>query len=272
MANVEFKLPELGEDIEEADVLKVLVSEGDTIEVDQALIEIETEKATLEVPSASAGKVTKIHVREGDTIKVGQLIFTIEPGTAAETAPKTPPAAAEAAPTRDEPKEEQAAEPALAPEAAGENAARAPAEPESAQLEAPRPTEAPAASEKAEAPAAQPAPAPASGEAPVFASPSQRKFAREVGVDLTTVKGSGPGGRITEEDVKLASRNRPAHAPTAPPSPDGVRTAQEFRHLPGLHAVGRRDPRTAQPPAPHRIAEHDAVVDGDPARSSIPSC
>lgn len=98
----DFKLPELGENIEEADVLKVLVSEGDTVQAGQALIEIETEKATLEVPAEAAGAVSKIHVLPGDTIRVGQVIVTIEPSAPAnaaarEESTKAMPAAAERA-------------------------------------------------------------------------------------------------------------------------------------------------------------------------------
>ena len=95
----DFKLPELGEDIEEADVLKVLVAEGDTVTADQPLIEIETEKATLEVPSEIAGTITKLHVKQGDTIKVGQLIVTIEEGGAAKPAKAEP--EAKAAPAKE---------------------------------------------------------------------------------------------------------------------------------------------------------------------------
>src|SRR6266542_6320155 len=89
----DFKLPELGEDIQEADVIKILVAEGDVVEATQPLIEIETEKATVEVPADAAGTVVKIHVREGDTITVGQLIVTIESAAAATV------------PTRQEPDE-----------------------------------------------------------------------------------------------------------------------------------------------------------------------
>src|SRR5687768_12759028 len=95
----DFKLPELGEDIEEADILKVLVSEGDTVQAGQPLIEIETEKATLEVPAESPGTVTKVHVSQGDTIRVGQLIMTIDAAGATSTAePASSPATSADAP------------------------------------------------------------------------------------------------------------------------------------------------------------------------------
>ncbi|MEX2228499.1 MAG: biotin/lipoyl-containing protein, partial [Dehalococcoidia bacterium] len=95
----EFKLPDLGEGIEDADVLRVLVHEGAEIAVDDAVIEIETEKATVEVPSEVAGRVTRVMVSQGDTIKPGQLILLVEPvGAESGADGASPPTAAEAAP------------------------------------------------------------------------------------------------------------------------------------------------------------------------------
>lgn len=227
----EFRLPELGEDIEEADVLKVLVSEGDAVEADQLLIEIETEKATLEVPAEIAGTITKIHVSEGDTIKVGQLIMTIEPAASG------PPTEAEP----EEAKETPAAEPAAAEEEAaapGQAEEKQPAA--EARDEAPPPNEDPAPTAKQEpAPAVTPAP----GDRPTFASPSVRKFAREIGVDLSTVAGSGPGGRVTEDDLKLASRERRAPTRASAPS-EGPGGSARFRPLPDFAQWG---PVTREP-------------------------
>ena len=175
----EFKLPDLGEGVEQADVVRVIVSPGDTIRVDQPVLEVETDKAGLDVPSSVAGKVTEVKVSEGETVKVGQVILLVEAveGGADESAP----------------------EPASEPEA-----------------EAPKPSPEPAAEAVAE-PASEPAsepktveldvPEPPVDELPVFASPSVRKFAREIGVDIRQVKGSGPGGRIDDEDVKRHSRS-----------------------------------------------------------------
>jgi len=78
----EFKLPELGENIESGDVVNILVSEGETIDIDDPVLELETDKATVEVPSSVSGVVKKIHVQVGDTIKVGQLILTAGNGAA----------------------------------------------------------------------------------------------------------------------------------------------------------------------------------------------
>ncbi|MBM3139225.1 MAG: biotin/lipoyl-binding protein, partial [Chloroflexi bacterium] len=94
---IEFKLPDLGEGVEEADVLRVLVKEGDEIRAEQGVIEIETEKATVEVPSEVAGRVTRVMVSVGDTIKPGQLILLVEATNGAQ--PSAAPAAAPACAT-----------------------------------------------------------------------------------------------------------------------------------------------------------------------------
>jgi len=232
LPKVDFKLPELGEGIEEADVLEILVSEGDTVEVGQPLVEIETEKATVEVPAETAGKVTKIHVSEGDTISVGQVILTIESEVAAEAPsaeePATRPAVeeTEVAEEREELAEvEEEASPQ--PQEVREEAAEQAAEEEPARRVAPAREETPAPEGR-----------------PVFASPSFRRFAREIGVDLSRVEGSGPGGRITEGDVKRAARQRaaPPGAPSAPPG--ALRAVSDFRPLPDFAQWGpvKREP------------------------------
>lgn len=232
----EFTLPELGEDIDEADVLKVLVAEGDTVTLEQAILEIETEKATLDVPSSVAGVVTAIHVSEGDTIAPGQLIISVGETSAAAPAPAEPPTP-EAAP----PAEAMPAEPAAPAEAPPEPAPVA-AAPESAEAPAP----APEASAPPAAPAA-PAPPPAvtEGATPIFASPAVRKFAREIGVDVGAVVGSGPGGRISEDDVKAHARALVAGGGTAPtsaaapaPSEGAFPTLYDPRPLPNFEQFG----------------------------------
>ena len=193
-----FKLPELGENIETGDVVNVLVSVGDTLEVDQPVVELETDKATVEVPAPAAGQVTDIAVKAGDTIGVGQVILTIS-----ETAAKDD---AESAPTV----------PAVPePSPASETVRPAPA-----KLTAP---EAPVASR---APEPMPS-APRGGK--VLAAPSIRRLAREFGVDITAVPGSGARGRVTAEDVKVYARQVMeqarlgevlASAPSVPALPD----------------------------------------------------
>ena len=86
----EFKIPELGENVTSGDVVRILVKVGDTLAKDQAVLELETDKATIEVPSDAAGTVREIKVKQGDKVKVGQLVLTLEP-SAAQALPQAPP-------------------------------------------------------------------------------------------------------------------------------------------------------------------------------------
>ncbi len=173
----EIRLPEISENVETGDVTKVLVSMGDTVTVDQPLVELETEKAVFEVPSTVAGRIVEILVQAGDSIKVGQTIVKIETDAGAETADSTP--------------------------AATETPEAAPMEPASPATPAAPATPASPAKQK------QPAPAdttPSDRERPPAASPSVRRLARELGVDIHRVAGSGPGGKISADDVKLYAK------------------------------------------------------------------
>ena len=180
----EVKLPELGENVTGGDLLKVLVKAGDQINKEQALLEIETDKAAIEVPSPIAGLVKQVHVQPGQKIKVGQLIFTVEESGVA--APAQPQASAPA----------PVAQPTSTPQPA-------PA--------APLPS-IPAGS--TEAPFIPSTTGRSLAEVP--ASPSVRRLAREIGVDITEVHGSGDNGRITMDDVKAHSRRRHMESRTAP--------------------------------------------------------
>jgi pyruvate dehydrogenase E2 component (dihydrolipoamide acetyltransferase) len=175
---IEFKLPELGENIEGGDVVSVLVAVGDAVSEGQSILEIEAGKASMEIPSPADGTITAVHVAQGDTIAIGQLTFTIEAGAATEAPEAAPPQ--ETAPVEPEPVVEA---PAPAVEAA------------------PAPAPAPVVEEApAPAPKAEPAPAPA--EKAVSAAPNVRRLARELGVDIHDVTPSIAGGRINLEDVK----------------------------------------------------------------------
>ncbi|TAJ20540.1 MAG: 2-oxo acid dehydrogenase subunit E2 [Dehalococcoidia bacterium] len=201
----EFALPDLGEGITEADVLKVYVSPGDVVTIDQPIIEIETEKATLDVPSGVAGTVTAVLVRAGQTIPVGAALIEVGAATAAPTpepAPAAPnPPQPSAAPSAPSPQPTEAAPPVAAAAAA----------PPPSLPPSPPPTAIPVASVPGGA---------------VPASPAVRKLAREVGVEVATVVGSGPGGRITDDDVKRAARERRVPPPTPTEHADeGHRTA-----------------------------------------------
>jgi len=199
----EFKLPNLGDGVAQGDVLKVLVKVGDTLAVDQSVLELETDKATIEVPSDVAGKVTAISVKAGDKVKPGQAVLTLENGTGAAKAeePKAAAPKAEATkqelPKQDPPQQEAAA--VSANDDAPAEEAPAPERPKASvtNIAAARPATTPA-------PAA-PAPA-ASHLTSAPAAPSVRRLAREIGVDVTQVAGTGPGGRITQDDVKEFSK------------------------------------------------------------------
>jgi pyruvate dehydrogenase E2 component (dihydrolipoamide acetyltransferase) len=206
----EIKLPELGENIAGAQVLSVLVSPGDRIEKDQTIIEIETDKATAEVPSEMAGVVREIKVKEGDQIKVGQAILVIdEQGNGAGSKPAEAAAQPAAAPA-------PAPAPARAPEAAPPRAVapprpETPSEPEPA-VAAPPVAAAPLHAAPPPAPPAAPrpplrlTPTPADALPASPAAPSVRRLARELGIDVNDVPGTGPDGRISLEDVKAYAR------------------------------------------------------------------
>jgi pyruvate dehydrogenase E2 component (dihydrolipoamide acetyltransferase) len=175
------EVPDIG-DFTEVPVIEILVSPGDTVAVDDPLLTLESDKATMDVPAPAAGVVNELHVSVGDHVSEGTLLLTMSPANGNE------PAAAPEAPAPEAP---QAAEPeARAPE--------------------PEPLAAPA-------PPATTAPAEADGHA-IYASPSIRRLARELSVDLRTVRGSGRKGRITREDVEGSAGKEPGHAPAAAPA------------------------------------------------------
>jgi pyruvate dehydrogenase E2 component (dihydrolipoamide acetyltransferase) len=192
----DFTLPELGENIAAGDVLRILVKPGDTLKKDQPVLELETDKATIEVPSSVAGKVQEIKVKAGDKVKVGQAILTVESGATAASAPApAAPPPQEKAPARDEtapaaaPPAVQEAEPAQAPHGAAAAAAPPPSKVVDINR-GPRPAAEAHASDMPVAPA----------------SPSVRRMARELGVDISQVAGTGPEGRIAIDDVKAHAK------------------------------------------------------------------
>ena len=189
----EFKLPDLGENIASGDVVTVFVSEGDVVKPGQALLEVETDKAVIEVPCPPGGRVASVLVKKGDTVKVGQTLVTLEAAGDAPAAVKAP------------------AKPTPAP-------AAAPPEPKQAPVTVaapPAPAPQPARPAPVPEPAAEsvPEPAPTSSAAKVEpAGPAVRRLARELGVDLARVRGTGPGGRILREDVVSAVRQGSAQS------------------------------------------------------------
>ena len=184
----DFILPNLGDGVAQGDVLKVLVKVGDTLKVDQPVLELETDKATIEVPSNIAGVVKDIRTKTGDKVKPGQVVLVVDQGVAGAPPQVEPPAAA----------------PAPAP-------AVVPDPPPAPAVAAPAPAPAPVAAAPA---AVVAAPVAASPAAPLQsaaypsgpAAPSVRRLAREIGVDITRVQGTGPSGRISLDDVKAFAK------------------------------------------------------------------
>ena len=183
---VEFRLPNLGENITAADVVDILVAVGDRVEVDQSVIEAETDKAVMEIPVSVAGVVTEIRAQKGASINIGDVVLLIDEtaAAAAETTPAASPAPEAAQPKAPPPDDRPAEEP---PASTAAPAPMAPAKPETKSAE-----QAPATAERL----------------PVSAAPSVRQFARDLGVDIQQVTGTGAGGRISIDDVKMLARSR----------------------------------------------------------------
>ncbi len=180
----EIKVPDIG-DFDAVEIIEVLVSAGDTVEAEQALLVLESDKATMEVPCPQAGTLTQVTVKVGDKVAQGDVIASLEPAqsTEPETKPDTP-------------------------------SAQQPAQQETSSAQAPAPNsktdERVSTRDESEKPAAKAAP-PAeqrSGKDLPHASPSVRLFARELGVDLYQLQGSGPKGRILREDVQAFVKTR----------------------------------------------------------------
>ena len=206
MSTIEVKVPDIG-DFTDVPVIEVLVKPGDVVKAEDALVTLESDKATMDVPSPAAGVVKAMQVKVGDKVTEGRVILTLE--TAAASASSPQPAGASPA--------------AALPAPASARAADAVPSPGPAPAAPPRPQSEPAV-------AARPQPSSASGistdagddsERGAHASPSVRKFARELGVDLAGVIGSGPKGRILHEDVQTFVKRSLAGATAAAPGGSG---------------------------------------------------
>ncbi|XVV05546.1 2-oxoglutarate dehydrogenase, E2 component, dihydrolipoamide succinyltransferase [Actinosynnema sp. CA-248983] len=200
-------MPALGESVTEGTVTRWLKSVGDSVEVDEPLLEVSTDKVDTEIPSPVAGTLLEITAGEDETVEVGGQLAVIGSGAPAAQASAPAPAPA---PAQEAPK--PAAAPAPAPQAA-------PAAPASQAAPA-APAPAPAAPAPQAAPAAAPASAEESNGQP-YVTPLVRKLAAENGIDLGTLKGTGVGGRIRKQDVLAAveAAKAPAPAPAAPAGP-----------------------------------------------------
>ncbi len=190
-------MPQMGESIFEGTITKWLKKPGDKVERDEPLFEISTDKVDAEIPSPSAGVLAEIKVKEGQTVPINTVVAVIDAAGSATSAPPPAPAPAKAAP---------------APAATPAPAAAAP-KPQIVPPPAPQPAAAPAASATKDA-------------ARVHSSPLVRRMAKEHGIDLTTVPGTGAGGRVSKQDIEAvisgsgaAAAAAPAPAASAPPAP-----------------------------------------------------
>src|SRR5436853_4029058 len=185
-----FALPDLGEGLTEAEIVKVLVNEGDVLAEDAPLLEVETDKATVEIPSPFAGRVARIHVQPGQSVKVGDVLVTFEDSAGVASGQGAGPAAANVTAR------------------AGSGRAPAPTGAGSPQV--------PPSARASMAPTGETA---ASSVGPVPATPATRRLARELGVDLRAVRATGAGGRVTDDDVRSAAGG--AQPGTTAPVADG---------------------------------------------------
>lgn len=206
--SIEFKLPAVGENIDKAEIGGLRVAVGDTIAAEQIVMEIETDKAVFELPCPHAGKITRIHVKAGDTVQTGAPLLTLDGSAAGPGGQAAPAAAPEKKAAAAPPDVTAARAPAPSPKATAPTPAVSQPVPQPAKSAAPV---APATASTGAGPAAD-----GDEATPAAAGPATRRLARELGVDLHQVQGTGPGGRITPEDVQAYVRERLA-APDAGP-------------------------------------------------------
>jgi len=181
----EFKLPEVSEGVESADVGQISVAVGDSVEQGQVLMDIETDKAVVQLESPHSGTIAALNVSEGDSVAIGTVLLSIEESNGASAAPTT-----ETKPVEDKTNDSKATEP--------EKEESTPAPKSKAET---KPAPAPQAAQPVAAVASS------SNKTPVPAGPATRRLARKLGVDLHLVTGSESGGRITQEDVENYVKN-----------------------------------------------------------------
>jgi pyruvate dehydrogenase E2 component (dihydrolipoamide acetyltransferase) len=206
----EFRLPELGENISQGDLVRLMISPGTKVSEGQPVMELETDKAVIEVPSSISGVVKEVRVKQGEKIKVGDVIFTLE-GAAAPQAerPKHVPVEHVSGQTG----ARLAFQAAIQAEGKTEEQALPPDQPQPLRPDFTMPAQLGkvAGTEHRE---------------PVPAAPHVRRLARELGLDIHDVKGTGPGGRISENDVKAYSKSLLASVAAAAQAPRGPQFAQ----------------------------------------------
>jgi pyruvate dehydrogenase E2 component (dihydrolipoamide acetyltransferase) len=205
-----FKLPELGENISQGDLVRLMISPGTKVSEGQPVMELETDKAVIEVPSSISGVVKEVRVKQGEKIKVGDVIFTVE-GTAARQTER--PRHLPVEHVSEQHGARLAFQAAMQAEGKTEEQALPPDQPQSIlpSFAMPAQLEKVAGTEHRE---------------PVPAAPHVRRLAREIGIDIHAVKGTGPGGRISEDDVKAYSKSLLASVAAAAQAPRGPQFAQ----------------------------------------------
>ena len=206
----EFRLPELGENISQADLVRLMIAPGSRVSEGQPVMELETEKAVVEVPSSVSGIVKDIRVKPGDKLKVGQVIFTLE---GAALAPPSAPKHVPVEHVSGQHGARLAFQAAIRAEGKTEEQALPPDQPR-----APLPTFA--------MPPQLGKDAGTEHRDPVPAAPHVRRLARELGIDIHDVKGAGRGGRISEEDVKAHSKQLLLTATAAAQAPQAAHAMQ----------------------------------------------
>ncbi len=217
----DFRLPELGENIDQGDLVRLMISPGSKVSEGQPVMELETDKAVVEVPSSVTGTVKEIKVKEGEKVKVGQVIFTLEGGASA-------PEKAKHAPVEHISEQHEAR---LSVQAAIQAEGKTAAQvflPDQPQPHAPQAFSMPEQLGKV---------AGTEHRAPAPAAPHVRRLAREIGVDIYEVKGTGPGGRISEDDVKVYAKSLLTSAAAAVGAAQGRQFAQP--ELPDFTKFGK---------------------------------
>jgi pyruvate dehydrogenase E2 component (dihydrolipoamide acetyltransferase) len=232
----EFKMPELGENIDSGDLVRLMISTGASVSEGQPVMELETDKAVVEVPSTVSGVVREIKVKEGQKVKVGEVIFTLEGGAVNEPTPAR----------KHEPVEHISGQQvarlafqlALRAEGKTEEQALPPDQPQAPPPEFSMPL--------------QLGKVAGMDHDPIPAAPHVRRLAREIGVNIRSVAGSGPGGRISEDDVKLCAKTALAAATAAAQAPRGAFVEPE---LPDFSKWGKTE-RVSMRGVRRKTAEH----------------
>ena len=255
-ASIDVVMPQMGVSVSEGTITKWLKQEGETIEADESLLEISTDKVDTEVPSPGSGVVQQILVQEGETVEVGTKLAVIAPEGAAP---------AEEAPTPPEPATQEAAAEAAAPSSARPSRLRR----RLRRLHRPRPSRS-----RHTAPPEGPAPAPvADGDGAgekTFVSPVVARIASEHGVDVSQVSGTGRGGRVTKKDILAFVESGDAQQPVeeaaaAPPPPAPAAPAE-----PAAPEPAPAPPPAAPTPPPPAAAPQPAMAQAEPGDSFEP--